>query len=275
MHELPLVFFTVLAQMAAGTLIISSIYQLGAKNQITLNRIRNVNVFAFFILLIALVFSFFHLGHPARAFNVLFGIVRSPMSNEIMIFSTLVGLAFVSVVLELLNRTTKWDHSFLRVFLHKTWLTRCVAILLILFSIFTVWAIILVYQIDTIPTWNTPFTSVEMITTALMLGGATAVLFGFRTLGLLFFIIGVFAVWITKLAYIDFLNEIAPSLTQAQYPFWISEIVLLIIAFFIMIWMAIRKHFKWYFSSLVLLLVLIAALCARIAFYNVWKIPMS
>lgn len=275
MHELPLVFFTVFAQMAAGTVLITSIYALLSKKELTLNKVQHANWFAFFTMLIAIGLAFFHLGRPLRAMNVIFGLGRSPMSNEIFIFSSLVGITFASLILNRLNKTSKWDHSFLKIFLHKPIWTKLLSVLLILFSLFTFWAIVLVYQIQTVPTWNTPFTALQMSATFFILGGATCFMFGFKFSGFCSFTLGLIIVLVTKLSYIDFLNSLYPALSQAQYSFWIIQFSFLIIAFIMIIWLIIKSKLKWYTTGLILMLSLVAELSCRIAFYNVWKIPMS
>lgn len=271
MHELPLVFFTVFAQMAAGTILITSLYALCSTNESTQNKIQKANLFAFFMMLIGMGAAFFHLGQPLRAFNVIFGLGRSPMSNEIMIFSTLAGLTFVTIIVSMIQQRNQQGNSFL----HKPILMRCLSFLLIVFSLLTAWAIVLVYQIDTVPTWNTSFTALQLFATFFILGGAVTILFGFRFWAMVSFLIGLATVLATKLSYITFLNHLYPELTQAQYPFWIIQVCLLMFSLVMIVWLMFRKNRQWYALFLVLIFAVIAELSCRIAFYNLWHIPMS
>ena len=72
LHELPLVFFTVLAQSAVGALILMAVYLLfGSQDAERRRKIINLFLVALVLLGIGFTASTLHLGSPWRAFNSL------------------------------------------------------------------------------------------------------------------------------------------------------------------------------------------------------------
>ncbi|WP_392562380.1 DmsC/YnfH family molybdoenzyme membrane anchor subunit [Orbus sturtevantii] len=278
MHELPLVFFTVLGQMGAGAVFISALYSLTSRVQNTV-KIERINIAALVVMAVAMGIASLHLGHPLRALNVIFGIGRSPMSNEIFTFGILFGITFVSVLLAYFTQPNKGS----KLALVKTLANRIntiprintiIALLLIIVSLFFVWTIVATYMIPTVQNWDTGYTALQMYTAMLILGGILAATFGLRRAGLALFIIGALIVLATKLPYIRFLSQHTLELVQAQYYWWLLQCGLLILSVFI----ALRNSRKSCRSTpvyaIALLLALVAELCGRIAFYNLWAIPM-
>lgn len=94
MHELPLVFFTVLTQSAVGAfilLLIGSALGHIEPRRLAIGLFVSVCVFG-----AGVVMGIFHVGQPLRAINMLFRVGHSPMSNEIVlsaVFGAVAGLA--------------------------------------------------------------------------------------------------------------------------------------------------------------------------------------
>lgn len=78
MHELPLVFFTVLGSSAAGLFLIAYISK--KLGQIDENQLRNANILALILTLVGLGIGGLHVGQPLRFFQ--YAIRRWSLSNE-------------------------------------------------------------------------------------------------------------------------------------------------------------------------------------------------
>jgi len=98
--ELPLVFFTVLAQAAIGLVclnVVSGSVVAEGKH----GRFFNEQIMALALLGIGLLASLAHLGHPFEAYRTLNGLGESWLSREILAFLLLSGLMAVAAVLSL------------------------------------------------------------------------------------------------------------------------------------------------------------------------------
>ena len=99
MHELPLVFFTVLGQSAAGLYLLA--YASRRLGMLSENQLRHANIAAFVIMIIALVIGGLHVGQPLRFFNMLLGVGRSPMSNEALLSGIFVAFGAATLLFTL------------------------------------------------------------------------------------------------------------------------------------------------------------------------------
>lgn len=155
MHNMPLVFFTVLAQAAAG-LCVALCAMRWATPESETAFFRKGYFAALGLLLIAGVASFGHLGQPFRVLNILLGITHaSPLSIEIICVVIFGG----SLVLALLT-------TFLS---KKSWLTPA-TLLPALTGIVLVYAISHVYNLTTVSVWYTVLTPLQFYLTALLTG---------------------------------------------------------------------------------------------------------
>ena len=93
LHELPLVFFTVLAQSAVGAWLVFTFVLLGEKNEKSQSYIHKAMFVILAILGLGFIASVMHLGAPMRAFNSLNRVGESMMSNEIALGAVFFGLA--------------------------------------------------------------------------------------------------------------------------------------------------------------------------------------
>lgn len=157
-HEWPLVLFTVLGQCVAGGLIVTGLGWLAASDN-TQDRVRIVRSMFFLWLLMGLGFiaSMMHLGSPLRAFNSLNRIGSSALSNEIAagsLFFAVGGFWWLLAVIGKMPET-----------LGRIWLVVSMALGLVF-----VYAMSRVYQIETVPTWHSGYTTAAFFLT-LLLGG--------------------------------------------------------------------------------------------------------
>ena len=163
-HEWPLVLFTVLGQCVVGATLISGLVWLELADQREARQ-RLVRSMFFIWLLMGIGFlaSVMHLGSPLRAFNSLNRVGASALSNEIAsgaLFFAVGGFWWLLAVLEKMPAA-----------LGKIWL----AITLLLGLLFIL-AMTRVYQIDTVPTWYTGYTTSAFFLTILLSGPLFAAL---------------------------------------------------------------------------------------------------
>lgn len=258
MHELPLVFFTVLGQSAAGLYLIA--YLSKKLGLIDLNQLRNANILAFIIVVIGLGIGGLHVGQPLRFFNMLFGVGRSPMSNEALLSGIFVGFGAVTL--------------FFTLFMKKPLLRELANLGTVIFGLAFVWSIPQVYNIATIANWFTEYTTLQMWMTLLVGGGALAVIIGARQLGVLCFIVGSVAIFASRAGYQSFLSESGPQLSAEQPPFWAFQLVILALAIFIFAVTVLKQRMPKTILVTCAGAVLMAELAGRIAFYNLWQITM-
>jgi Tat-targeted selenate reductase subunit YnfH len=163
-HEWPLVLFTVLGQCVAGGLIVMGLAWLAAKDDAdSQQRITRSMFFLWVLMGIGFIASMLHLGSPMRAFNSLNRVGASALSNEIAagsVFFAVGGFWWLVTQLGKMPAT-----------LGKLWLM----VSMVLGVVF-VWAMTRVYQIDTVPTWHSAYTTVGFFLTMLLGGPLLAAL---------------------------------------------------------------------------------------------------
>ncbi|EIY5144332.1 dimethyl sulfoxide reductase anchor subunit family protein [Klebsiella quasipneumoniae] len=163
-HEWPLVLFTVLGQCVVGATLISGLVWLELADQREARQ-RLVRSMFFIWLLMGIGFlaSVMHLGSPLRAFNSLNRVGASALSNEIAsgaLFFAVGGFWWLLAVLEKMPAA-----------LGKIWL-----VITLLLGMLFVLAMTRVYQIDTVPTWYTGYTTSAFFLTVLLSGPLFAAL---------------------------------------------------------------------------------------------------
>ncbi|HHY3009505.1 dimethyl sulfoxide reductase anchor subunit family protein [Enterobacter ludwigii] len=156
-HEWPLVIFTVFGQCVAGALIVMGLVWLTEKDDAVKTRLVRSMFFLWLVMGIGFLASVLHLGSPLRAFNSLNRVGASALSNEIAagsVFFAVGGFWWLVSVIGKMPRA-----------LGKIWL-----VVSQILGVVFVWAMTRVYQIDTVPTWYTGYTTVGFFLT-LVLGG--------------------------------------------------------------------------------------------------------
>lgn len=158
--ELPLAFFTTLAPIGAGAFIaLSCAFLTTDFTNEELSKINKLTIVPAIVTLVGFVAAFFHLGSPAKAFGVFAGVGSSPLSNEIA-----VGVVFVIAMLVYvaLAFTGKLKEDLQKIF------SVVVAILAVIFAAFCG----LAYNMETIASWNTMLSPVQLVGFALIGGAA-------------------------------------------------------------------------------------------------------
>ena len=156
-HEWPLVIFTVFGQCVAGALIVMGLVWLTEKDDAVKTRLVRSMFFLWLVMGIGFLASVLHLGSPLRAFNSLNRVGASALSNEIAagsVFFAVGGFWWLVSVIGKMPPT-----------LGKIWL-----VVSQILGVVFVWAMTRVYQIDTVPTWYTGYTTLGFFLT-LVLGG--------------------------------------------------------------------------------------------------------
>lgn len=161
LHELPLVIFTIFAQMSVGSFVTLGLIQLlGARVPAeTMAKVTRPALYAIGpLLVLGLAASTFHLGSPLRAYNAMLHLDSSWLSREIV-----AGLAFL--VLGGAFAITEWFHLF------SYRLRQVLAGVTALVGLFLVWCISQVYSLRTVPAWATVHTPIRFYVTTFLLGG--------------------------------------------------------------------------------------------------------
>ncbi|WP_219372952.1 dimethyl sulfoxide reductase anchor subunit family protein [Enterobacter sp. BIDMC 29] len=156
-HEWPLVIFTVFGQCVAGALIVMGLVWLTEKDDAVKTRLVRSMFFLWLVMGIGFLASVLHLGSPLRAFNSLNRVGASALSNEIAAGSIFFAVGGFWWLVSVIGKMPPA--------LGKIWL-----VVSQILGVVFVWAMTRVYQIDTVPTWYTGYTTVGFFLT-LVLGG--------------------------------------------------------------------------------------------------------
>jgi Tat-targeted selenate reductase subunit YnfH len=163
-HEWPLVLFTVLGQCVVGAIIVSGLGWMSQTDQRDAQqRLVRGMFFIWLMMGIGFLASVIHLGSPLRAFNSLNRVGASALSNEIAsgaLFFAVGGLWWLLAALGKMPAA-----------LGKIWL-----LITMLLGLMFVVAMTRVYQIDTVPTWYTGYTTSTFFLTVLLSGPLFAAL---------------------------------------------------------------------------------------------------
>lgn len=161
LHEMPLVIFTIAAQLSAGSFVVLGLIHLfGARvPQKVMDRVTDPALYAIGpLLVLGLAASTFHLGSPLRAPNAMRHLSESWLSREIV-----AGIVFVSLgALFAILQWFKWGNHRLR---------QVLAVLTAAVGVFLVFAISKVYSLRTVPAWSTFHTPLRFYITTFLLGG--------------------------------------------------------------------------------------------------------
>lgn len=258
MHELPLVFFTVFGQAAVGIFLLSFV-AFGVK-QISSEQLKLANIIATALLAVGSAIGGLHMGQPLRALNLLSGLGRSPMSNEIVLSAVFMAFAGATVLLSLIGG--------------KESLRKLCNGLAVVSGLLFAWSITQVYQLATVASWNTPHTSLQMWLTVLVVGGTFAVMAGAHKVGTAAITGGVLVSLAAKPDYIGFVTQQVPELAVQQYMLWGLQSVMLVVAAAVCLIALVRKEVMKPVLIGGAAMVLVGELLGRIAFYNLWAIPM-
>ncbi|MGF1681827.1 dimethyl sulfoxide reductase anchor subunit family protein [Photobacterium minamisatsumaniensis] len=259
MHELPLVFFTVLGQTAVGAYLILLLSQkANATSEQQLSRSLLVTTL---ILSIGMIVGMFHLGHPLRAFNLLSGLGRSPMSNEIVLGGCFAAFGLLAGLAGNYGAGTAKQRLVLR------WVGA-------LFAIAFVVMIPSVYQLSTVATWDTPHTTFQMLITVLITGGGLAAVIGAYRQGMVVCIVATLAALVMRSDYLTFVTSVNPILSSQQSSLWLIQSVALCIGISVAIYGMLKHNTSKPVLWSVCGLLVVGELVGRISFYNLWSLTM-
>ena len=156
-HEWPLVIFTVFGQCVAGALLVSGLAWMRECDEAVRTRIVRSMFFLWLVMGVGFIASVMHLGSPLRAFNSLNRVGASALSNEIAAGSVFFAVGGFWWLVSVIGKMPPA--------LGKVWM-----VVSQILGIVFVWAMTRVYQIDTVPTWYTGYTTLAFFLT-MVLGG--------------------------------------------------------------------------------------------------------
>lgn len=176
MHELPMILFTVIAQMCVGAFIILGVIQLFVASKYdsrTTARVIDPALFAIGpVMVLGLAVSMLHMNDITNTFNVIRHWETSWLSREIIFGIAFAGAGFVFAVMQWYKIGTQW-------------LRNIVAFIAAALGIGLVWSMSQIYySLDAVPAWNHWAVPVHFFGTTLLLGAlavGTAIVV-FRTL---------------------------------------------------------------------------------------------
>ena len=156
-----LIIFTLLIQLAVGSIIIVSVInsQIFNKNVDSFPHEITIRLLMVILmsLLVAVISSFFHLGNPLNAHLSLNNLASSWLSREILLvilFSTSILTYFLFEIMSLSNQHIRLT----------------IAIIGLLLGLALVISMSKLYMIETVPAWNTLFTPAKFLMTTTLLG---------------------------------------------------------------------------------------------------------
>lgn len=271
--DFPLVIFTLLQQMAAGGFILLAILLIKQQiNQPSSLKLSKRLIVILVLSGLALTASTLHLGHPFRGANVLFGVGRSWLSNEVVITGTFFG----AVGFYWLASWIKPQWTGLRQ------LSLAVGLLTALAGLA---AMSMVYMINTVPVWYSWHTPASFFATAATTGALIALILlrpikefytpptqaAVNFIGL----VGLFSCALVMGMQAGFWSGISSAITTpaeqfAGYSSWVTSRALLLLAAAIL-WLAtmIKDRITPVSLLATLVLVLAAEGAGRVIFYSV------
>ncbi|HEY8620907.1 MAG TPA: DmsC/YnfH family molybdoenzyme membrane anchor subunit [Dermatophilaceae bacterium] len=160
LSELPLVIFTIIAQMSVGSFVVLGLIHLfGARTgRGAIDKVSDPALYAIGpILVLGLLASMTHLGTPIRAINALRHLDSSWLSREILfgLLFAAIGGAFA------FTQWFKWLTPRLR---------QALAGLAALVGLALIWSMTMVYLLPTVPAWDSWATPTRFFATTFLLG---------------------------------------------------------------------------------------------------------
>ncbi|WP_162990814.1 DmsC/YnfH family molybdoenzyme membrane anchor subunit, partial [Salmonella enterica] len=157
-HEWPLMIFTVFGQCVVGGFIVLALALMKGDLRAETQQRVIACMFGLWVLMgIGFIASMLHLGSPMRAFNSLNRVGASALSNEIATGSVFFAVGGIWWLVAVLGKMPPA--------LGKVWLLVSMAL-----GVAFIWAMTLVYQIDTVPTWYNGYTTLAFFLTAFLCG---------------------------------------------------------------------------------------------------------
>ena len=160
LSELPLVIFTIIAQMSVGSFVVLGLIHLfgGRAGRDVIDKVSDPALYAIGpILVLGLLASMMHLGTPIRAVNALRHLDSSWLSREILfgLLFAAIGGAFA------FSQWFKWLTPRLR---------QALAGLAAMVGLALIWSMTMVYLLPTVPAWDSWATPARFFATTFLLG---------------------------------------------------------------------------------------------------------
>lgn len=150
--------------MGAGAfLLLAGAFFLSKIDDGALARIDKMTFIPIVVAIVGFIGAFFHLASPLHAFGVFAGIGSSPLSNEIAAGVLFMAVAIVYAVLAAMGKLSAGA---------RKGFAAAVAVVAVAFMAFCG----LAYMMNTIPTWDTPASVIQMLGCGIMGGGALGAL---------------------------------------------------------------------------------------------------
>lgn len=162
LHELPMIFFTVMAQMSVGAFLVLGVIQTFGSlrhDSKTIDRVADPALYAIGpTLVLGLIASMFHMNDVFHVLNVFRGWKSSWLSREIIFGMGFAGLGFLFALMQWF----KWGSARLRQVVAAITALVGVGLLVVMSMIY--------YSLRTVPAWHSWFTPAQFIITAVLLG---------------------------------------------------------------------------------------------------------
>jgi len=158
-HELPMIIFTILAQMSVGAFVVLGTIQVVARvrgrvSGEQLDRLTDPALYAIGVtLVLGLIASIAHMGNLGNVVNVVRNVGSSWLSREIVLGMAFAGFGFVFAAMQWF----KWGSAGLR---------QVVAAITAAVGLALVFAMSMIYTtLEAVPAWNSWITPVQFFTT--------------------------------------------------------------------------------------------------------------
>jgi anaerobic dimethyl sulfoxide reductase subunit C (anchor subunit) len=157
-RELPLIFFTLLAQLAVGAFLMVVVILGRLKDPLLAGRITLVPLLAVGVSIsLGLLGSFFHLGRPQNAWRMLTHLRKSWLSRELLFSSLFAGLWAVYIWMRFFHPAAQVQQT-------------SIAFFTVLCGLMAVYGMQRVYQLRSVPAWKPGRTLMEFAISTFGLG---------------------------------------------------------------------------------------------------------
>ncbi|MDO5044626.1 MAG: dimethyl sulfoxide reductase anchor subunit [Coriobacteriia bacterium] len=146
--ELPLILFTALSSISIGSYFVLALSDISLLPGLKGEKLhKRVSLISLILLFVAFLAATFHLASPLNAIYVMNGLGRSPLTNEVLVGGLFVVLAVIYTI-----------------FVYKSYekLPKFLSVLVILGAIIFALFIGLAYKMETIPSWTSPISFIEI-----------------------------------------------------------------------------------------------------------------
>ena len=149
----------------------------------------------------------------------------------------------------------------------------CLAWLAALAGLLFLVAVTRVYRLSTVPAWSSHYTTAMLLLTALIGGGALAAALGARRLGIYASLVATLVSLCLRPGYMSMLMVTDGGLATAQLTWFSAQLILLALGLTVSLVNLRHRPIPGLLAACALVMIT-GELAGRIAFYNLWSIPM-